>query len=83
IRIVELAGVEEPETAADAPEWIRQPAAYLTFNALVPRMRSPELITWAAERARAAEAQLKGRRGSTRSSGSGASVGEIKHIPHW
>ncbi|HVZ38181.1 MAG TPA: hypothetical protein VHI13_02815, partial [Candidatus Kapabacteria bacterium] len=47
IRIVELAGVEEPETAADAPEWIRQPAAYLTFNALVPRMRSPELITWA------------------------------------
>ena len=83
LRAVQMAGITEPATAADADPWLKQPVAHLILASFVGRIRSAELIAWASDREKAAVAALKAKRGATTPQGGGSHVVAIGNIPTW
>ena len=85
--IVRITGISVPGNAADAPDWTKEPAAYLIVHSLSGQLNwSEERRQWARERRRFAIEELRGWAEAQRDRGdddTDARTGLIDHMIHF
>ncbi|MCB0713401.1 MAG: hypothetical protein KDD67_13820 [Ignavibacteriae bacterium] len=83
-----ITGISIPANPADAPEWTKQPACWLTYDALFSRasnISQEKLQLWArrAKEARDTLTLYAAKRTGVDETGGSSAVGKIENMPTW